>query len=405
MKNILNLSFKFQFKKKSTILNIIFISLSFLIVLGINTYSDSAINYMENDVYNFIYFKSLEVNVRDEDDRDKVIEDIEKLENVVLVSNFYSYNVILSSKDLSNKKMPGEVRMYVSNNDSLPKIIKGTNFPDDDGNFLICPSSLYATSDLNSLKTTSINDAINMNDFLNKNISFLYKSNNEKYNYDISFKVVGLYENNGYLDANVCFTQENSLEEIAINKYADDFDKEAGISNLEYQTSLFVQIDNLNNVEKTTNQIANLGYNSELNAIVLTSYFDNIRNTSQKLSVVVIILTLVLLLVINFKQHSEDLRTYKLLLCLGYRKKDINKISIISHIIQMIVSLVISFIVFIIFYVIFKLVLNYYPYILNNWRVCVNYKSILSIFIVVLFSVIINVFTNLYRLNEGEDLK
>ena len=403
MRNIFNLSFKFQFRKKTTILNIILISLSFLIVLGINTYSDSAMNYMENGVYKSIYFKSLEVSVRDDEDRSKVRKDLENLENVSLVSNFYSYSDILTSKDLSNKKLSGEVQIYVSNNDSLPQIIKGTKFPDNKENYLICPKKLYSTSNTDSLKTISSNYAIDMNKFLNKEVTFSYKSNMEKYNYDISFKVIGLYENNSYLDANVCFTQENSLEEIAKNKYADDYDKENGISNLEYQRSLFVQVDNLDNMEKVTNQISSLGYYSELNAMVIKSYFTDIKDNAQTISTIVIIITAILLLIIAFKQYNEDIKTYKLLSYLGYRKTKINKIAIVSNIIQVVISLFISSVIFAIFYLIFKLLLNYYPYLLNNWKVCINYKSIISVLITVLLSLVVSIVVNMIRLNKGED--
>lgn len=402
MRNTFNLSFKLQFRKKITILNILLISLSFLIVLSIKTYSDSAMNYMENDIYNSIYFKSLEVSVRDNEDKAKVRKDLENLENVSLVSNFYSYNDILTSKALSNKKLLGEVEIHISNNDSLPKIIKGIKFPDDKENYLICPKKLYSTSNINSLKTISSNYAIDMNKFLNKNITFSYKSNMEKYNYDISFKVIGLYENNSYLDANVCLTQENSLEEIAKNKYADDYDKENGVSNLDYQTSLFVQVDNLDNMEKVTNQISSLGYHSEPNAMVIKSYFTNIKDTAQTISTIVIIITAILLLIIAFKQYNEDTKTYKLLSYLGYRKKQINQVAIVSNVIQVIISLFISFVIFIIFYFIFKLLLNYYPYLLNNWKICINYKSIISVLITILLSSFISILVNMVRLNKDE---
>ena len=402
MRNIFNLSFKFQFRKKTTILNIILISLSFLIVLGINTYSDSAMNYMENDVYKSIYFKSLEVSVREDEDRNKVRKDLENLENVSLVSNFYSYSDILTSKELSNKKLSGEVQIHVSNNNSLPQIIKGTKFPDNKENYLICPKKLYSTSNTDSLKTISSNYAIDMNKFLNKKVTFSYKSNMGRYNYDISFKVIGLYENNSYLDANVCFTQENSLEEIAKNKYADDYDKENGISNLDYQRSLFVQVDNLDNMEKVTNQISSLGYYSDLNAMVIKSYFTDIKDNAQTISTIVIIITAILLLLIAFKQYSEDAKTYKLLSYLGYRRTQINKVAIVSNIMQIVISLFISMIIFGIFYLIFKLLLNYYPYLLNNWKVCINYKSIISVLIIVLLSSLVSIVVNVFRLNKGE---
>lgn len=402
MKNFLNLSFRFQFRKKTTVFNILLMTLSFLIVLGINTYSDSAMNYMENDVFHSIYFKSLEVSVREGEDRAKVRKELENIENVTLVSNFYSYSDILTSKELTNKKLSGDVQIHVSNNGSLPKIIKGTNFPDDNGNCLICPKKLYATSNVDSLKFISTNYAFDMNDYLNKKISFSYKSNRGIYNYDVSFKVIGLYENNNYLDANVCYTLENSLEEIFKNKYADDYDKENGVSNLNYQRSFFLLVDDLNNMEKVKYEISSLGYVTEANAMIIESYFTDIRDTAKKVSMIVIIITAILLLIISFKQYHEDSKIYRLLSYLGYQKKQIHLIAMISNIIQVFLSLLISFIIFIFIYFIFKLLLLYYPYLLNNWKVCMNYQSILSVLFVIFISSFISIILYMIRLNVGE---
>lgn len=405
MKNIFKLSFLLQSRKKSIIFNILFIAISILIVLGVNTYSDSAINYMNNDVYNSVFFKSLEVFTSEYDNVEEIKKELESLENITVVSNFYSYSDILQTKEFVNEKMDGMVNLYVASNKSLPNVTFGTDFPDEEGNYLICPETLYATSDKDSLKTISTKYAINMKEYLNKEIEFTYKSNLDNYDFEDTFIVVGLYESNGYLDSNICYTQNSSLENIISNKYSDEINKETGESNLIYQTGLFVQVDDLNNMEKVKTELSSLGYNYEENAIIITSYFENIQNVAQKVSVITLIITLVVLLVVSIKQFNDDKNTYILFKYLGYHKKSIYLISFVSNLIQFVVSILISMLIFGIVYIIFNIILNYYPYILNNWRVCVNYSSIISVLIITMLALILSSMINIFKIDDIEETK
>lgn len=400
MKNSLKLSFKLQSRKKTIIFNILFISISILVVLGINTYSDSAINYLNNDVYNSVSFKSLQVLTNEDDDIEKIEEALESLENVSVVTNFYAYSDMLNTKEFVNKKMDGIVTLYVANNKSLPKITAGSNFKDDNGNYMICPETLYATSDKEALKTTSKKYAINMKDYLNKDIEFTYNSYNDSYNYDVTFTVIGLYENNGYLDSDICFTQSSSLKTIMTNKYADDIDIITGESNILYQPDLFIQVDYLNNLDKVKREINNLGYNYEENNIIITSYFENIQTTAQRVTIIALFITLVILLLISIKQFSDDKDTYQLFYYLGYHRKSMYIISSLSNLIQLIISIIISMIVFAIIYIIFNMVLNYYPYILNGWQICVNYNSIIAVLIITILSTILSSIINILRIED-----
>lgn len=403
MKNKVKLAFMFQSRRKSTIFNIIFITIAVLIVLAINTYSDTAINFMNSEIYNSIYYQGLEVLTIGEKDRKVAREKLEEIEHVSIVTDFYNYNLRIGTDEFKNEKLEGDIQLYIGNNNTLPEIVLGTNFPDNEGNYLVCPENFYPTLNLNNLRTVSSKYAVDIDNYLNKNVTFNYKSNALTNDYEITYKIVGFYKNRNYLDSNLCYAQENTMNEIVMNSYSDDIDPVTGESNLNYQTSFFVQVDNIGNLEKVEEEITKLGYRFEENAEVVPEYFENIQNTSNNVSYIVIIVTAILLLIISYKQFAENKTIYTLLKYLGYKKESVISISFLSSLIQAIFSLFVAMLIFFIVYALFQLVLNIYPFLLNNWSICISFRSFISIIIVVLVIMLIGNVLNMYRIDDIYD--
>ena len=61
MKNYFKLAIKFQIRRKETIFNIIFISLTAFLILGFSSYYLSSQEYLKNDIYDVKPYRKLDV--------------------------------------------------------------------------------------------------------------------------------------------------------------------------------------------------------------------------------------------------------------------------------------------------------------------------------------------------------
>lgn len=444
MKNLFDVSIKNQVRKKYTLINSIFLALTILFTICFSSYNASLQNHLKNDAYDlaeyntFLVSKSIdgtggerphqtiEVTSKDfnrdikeisndqgielssnnesnpvnenqdivytPDELNKQKSELLSIENVVNVSNSYAYWTILKSNDLKKLRIDGEIGIYSATNKSLPEIILGTNFPSEEGNYLICPENFYPDSNIQSRKTYTIFDKINIKKFLNKNIIFPYYSVNQSEKYEIEYKIVGFYKNNTtHIDENICYANNDSLIEIAINEYSDDIDPESNINNIVYQTDFFVQIDRKENITKVQEKLAELGYYYKPTVYVDEEYVSSIESNVKKTTLLVILLGFIVLILVLYKQFVEEINNYTLLFYLGYNKNKIRIIFVFSTIIQIILSLIMSVIISLLLLGVVILGLNIFPFILNKWKLCIDISSTIFVFIMVTIAMFINI--------------
>jgi hypothetical protein len=398
MRNLFKLAFKTQLRNKTTIFNVLFITLALVIVIFVNTYSDAAMNYLEsNERYNSVYFHSLEINPNG-DDLDTGIAKVMGIEHVTVATKFYEYDAIMHSGELSNDKLDGSVMFFYANNNSLPEITEGTNFPEETGNYIICPENLYSTSNTNNFNKISKFSVIKMKDYLNKDLDFTYYSIGTKKEFQETYKLIGLYQTKGDLDLNICFTQVNNLTRIVENEYSDYIDGETGLSKINDQDTIIIQFDDISNLEEIKEKLDELNYIYKDAALVDTDYFYNIQNNAVKISYITLIITLFIVVLISLKQFDEDKKFWELLKYLGYKRKERNMLTIMSNIIQTIISICFTAIIFGTIYVVFNIILNIYPYILNGWTININFISTLLVLFVILIGTTIGIVINLFRM-------
>ncbi len=339
MKNNIYLALRYQFRYKSNIFISIIIGIVMFITIVIATYNSSAIDYMNND-YSY-YYKLLVIGNNDED-YDKVIDELSSIEHVNMAIRYEMHRSLQHHSALERENLDGNIEIFFANNETLPEIVAGTNFPDDDGNYLICPENFYPYGNWEDLKYMSITSKIDTEDYLNQTFTFNYISHNGTNKFSIEFKVIGLYKNSDYdYDENVCYTKENSLNEIIVNEYSDDFDDD-GINRLTYNKDIIIAIDDIENIEYVKNELTNLGYSYRGMISTDYTYFNEITNETNRITIIICSLLLAFMVIVFQKKFNSEKEQYQLKLYLGYKKKDIKAIYFLSNLFNLIISSLIA---------------------------------------------------------------
>ena len=138
MINYLKLTF-FQLRKKSNIINAILVSLAILVVIGSNSYKKMYNNFQLNDSKNYLATYMLQVDKREDLTNEENYNTLKNIENVTNISYMYEFSDVIHSDLFKTDKFSGDIQIYNSSNESLPEIVKGTNFPDNDGYYMVCP--------------------------------------------------------------------------------------------------------------------------------------------------------------------------------------------------------------------------------------------------------------------------
>ncbi len=410
MKNKLLLTIKKQFRRKSTFLNMFFIGIAMFLLIIINTYKSSTNNYLENSEKDDFFLRQLFVTPNNvekllEKQESDIKKDLSSIDHVINVVRFQFHFDGLHSKDFKNDKLEGTFEIYSANNKTLPKIIEGTNFPDDDGYYLICPKNFYPLANVeDNLLNYSIDDRILIENYLNKNLNFEYSSLNGKYNFNIKLKLIGIYENSSssFVDENKCYVNSKVLEEIVYNEFKDDFNEQTGENNLIYQTDFLVEVDDVKNVNSVKKEIEKKSYTTEPMLITDDEGIENINSNTTLLTICVLIAISIFIIVVFYKKFNEEKDQYKLMIYLGYKNKDLNFIYFMSNLINMIISIIFSFGISYILISIFKMIINKFPFLLNKWNLIFDYKLAIVLIIICIIS---NLISSLININKiyGDD--
>lgn len=395
MKNNIRISSMISLRNKNKYFNIFIISILLFVAIVLSSYLKSMNNYIEEDIFKSVYYKMITINLEDDKyNLNDAKEKIKKIDHVINVTNSYSHSNILFSEELKSSKLSGDVEILSANNRTIPKIIKGKNFPDNDAYYMICPVNFYPTDSIDDIKKMTSYDKYDISKKLNNKIIFKYMSNNEKQSYNIEYNLVGLYENSkNNFDENICYVNEKSLIDIAINQYSDDIDIDTGINNITLQTDLYVEIDDYKNVSDVIQKLRSNGYSVERVATISENYFNGIKKNVSRMIYVLIILLIIMIFIVMKKNNNDNKDNYKLLYYLGYTKRRIITISIISNIINCAISLIIFIILNFLLYLLFKIILLYIPFIFNKWNILVDISILPKFIMVYLVLLLLSSFT------------
>ncbi len=413
MKNLFKISLKNELRKKSTIINIILVSLIFIFVFFLNSYLKTSVNYLENDILDARFSLEFTIYGKDDpnfkmetiDDAEKLKEELLKIDHVTYIANSYAYSDGNVSDDLKVTGLEGVIEYYAANNESLPEIVYGTNFPDKDGDYMVCPENFYPSDKLYSEERfIPSTKKINIKDFLNKKITIKYNSRGGTKHYTRDFTIVGFYKNNPtHIDEGSCYITDKSFKRMAEEKYIDDIDPITGEHNIEIQTGLWLKIDDVKNIDYVKSELDKRGIIYDDIFDIDYNTFENIeKNVNTYTKILLVVLFIVLLVIFKIK-FEEDIKSYKLLSYLGYTKKEIITVNCFSILIQFVLATIVSIIVLLLILPLTNLVFDYYPFILDKWRFIPDYYSIFYLLLVIMLCIIMCVSYSVYRLRADFD--
>ncbi len=391
MKNSVYLSLGYLLRNKKMFVCFIIMGLIMSIIIIFSSFNSSAQNNIKEAAFENPLFNRLiavpNVNPTNENEIKEMKESIEKLDNVKSAFRNYEYYNYLNISSFKTKDLEGGISLYVANNKTLPEIVSGHNFPDENGNYLICPQNFYPTNVDFRRKEINSSMKIDLENKLGKTFEYKYKSIKNNKEYKLNFELVGLYKNSKYsIDEDVCYTTEKVMNDLYFN--TNDNIEKIDLSFDEYK-SFYVYVDKYENVERVTENLKKMNFTVSSAAHIDTDFFKEIITNTTLFVVLIYIVTIIFLIVILIYQFNYDEKYYRLLFYLGYRKKQLY----IMYFLNTIFKILISFISVFIFSIIMKFSLLHYlkikPFIFYKWKVIINYTPlVLLFFIIVLISVL-----------------
>ena len=382
------LGFLSVIRSKRHIIGMFILGILISVWFVLNTANATVYNFLHYDTYKSYENRQLAIG---RDLHGVEYEDIADIENEIMsvdhvlssFFNFYSYGggVI----DEFKGKLSGDIDFKPANNDSLLPITYGSNFPDDDGLYMVCPENFYPTR-LADIKSLNINYKVDLRDKIGDvfHINATDWVTNEKYKVEI--KLTGLYKNQAnQIDEDICFVSKSVAETIA--KIQSKSDSNWSVS----QYSLFMTtVDDINNIDYVSDTLSNMGYKVIPVTEIIYEYYDNIFNIIKKLNLALIIMIIVIVFIYTRKDYIENKDFYRLLQYTGYNKIQIFMVFISEIIIKLTLSIIFSIMISLLLYGVVNLLVYYKPFIINKWTIVFDYLSYIQIylFLFILFVII-----------------
>lgn len=335
-------------------------------------------------------------------------KDIKGIPHIITI--LHEYNIAseyLSSEEFKTPNTDHTIQAYTADNLSLPKIKYGTNFPDKQGFYMVCPINMYPNSNLSSnninFKITN-KDRIDMQQYLNKTIQFQFENVNnmniKKESIDI--KIVGLYEvDKNSLYDNTCYINENTKKYI-YDTLNNDLPSYIEKSNPEAAVIIIDDIKNLEEVEKNLNK---LGYRLDPYVIIDNSFLEETKKINKTYSLILSIICVFLLFLILFKDTKNTLKYNKLLKYLGAKDNHLYLTNLIHNILIILLAFILSLILSFIYRGLLNIIIYFRPFLFSKNEIIFSITYLFKIFITIFIStIIISILNNVYikyKLNKN----
>ena len=233
--------------------------------------TDSIFKFFDKYLNSNYMFRTIVVNV-DNNNREDIIENIEKAKIKEVKKIFASYNSLISTLDIEESEIPhiskseisnASISAYANYSELNYKITNGRDIINE--NEIVCPSKFYP----NILHDSK--DIINLNEYLGKKINVSYS---KKYfpiqgeskilkTYKESFILVGTYDIEDLLtDLDTCFISANvvkTINEKVTPVYEDKNIEEKTKSDMD----IVILVDKYENIDKVLSKIQKLGYTAQ----------------------------------------------------------------------------------------------------------------------------------------------
>ena len=394
MKNSFNLV-KFQLRKKSNYLTALIIGILIAVAILSNTYQKTNTNFVENDIYQNLDFRQLRVTGKS--DREKDMATLKDITHIVNVAYMTHINKTVEIVELDNNS----TNLNSATNESLPKIIMGSDFADDDGAYMVCPYNYYKFADFITKNTKE--NRIDLKKYLNTELTLKYYGNlygitkDPTDIYETKVRLVGIYKNSDYsIDEADCYVNHKVYNEIVENMYKKDK------SNYEFnKTSNFIiTVDDIKNLEEVEETLKNLDFNYEAISFINYDKLAEMNNQVTHIITFIFILISLFIFLIYQKDFNDDKEYYILLYKLGYNMSKVKITYIITMMLKTIIYLFFTLIISSITYIGLKTVLDYYPFLFYKYRLMYDLKSIIYVIFLFIINIILNGFINFRKIDN-----
>lgn len=388
--------FTYIFKELKVVRNIILISVSTIIFIGLFLALTLINNNNEKiDFYTSRYVPNVRFEVFYKDRYKNEIENIQKKIDETS-SNDINYNkyrfklfsLVYPSKETNEEKMLYEKVKEIEHvvevvprkynrelraeiNDDLPEsdlyhktiFIKPLQYSSDikliNGNYpnkneIVCPSKMYFTKNLEYYSEVLDKNREHITS-IGEDFEVFKDKFNLKIDNTISLKVVGIYNNNYTFDKlNTCYTSFETFEEFNTSEGYEELE----LDGVDYifpieLLGISVRVDDIKNVEQVKNKIKELGL--EIFEYDNVSFVASSINTPYYIAITSIVLFIIILVLFIRKKCIYKKFNYALMEVQGFTNRKIIMIELVENIISISISYLLGIILFIILF-------NYAPY-------------------------------------------
>lgn len=398
--DLLNIGFKEFVSNNKKVINIILLTICFILVLISISYSQSIKDYWNNSAKKLVDFRTYYVYY----DTSKYTEQdaikfLKNQDHIVDVATSASNLISMTATDFITNTTNGNIYLIGTTIDGIKSVV-GENLKDEE-NTIICAKQFYpqienSLSDYNTKKIVDITDKVGKT----INLSFPGSSNsNEK------MKLVGVYDAREYsTNGTDCYTTFSNVERLNMKYQPDVYEKD---SNTEYP--LIIVLDSIDSKDIVLEKIKEMGFNFDTSMLMINPELGNeIIKISSIGAVIVIILTLFINFLFMIKDFNDKKSYYALLKSYGYFDK---QITIIKYINYLIISLLAFLLALPLTIVITNIIKKWYfmtklIYINIKFSIKIN-SIIISLIICVLFPLILCIAFNkkTKKVNIIEELK
>jgi ABC-type antimicrobial peptide transport system permease subunit len=316
------------------IINIILLTMCFILVLISISYSAAIQDYWNNSVKKLVDFRTYYVYYdTNKYSESEAITKLKTTEHVVDVATSASYLISMKANDYISDNTDGSIFLVGTSKDGIRTII-GNDFNDDINNTIICAQQFYPQIEeqLSDYKTEKIIDISNQVG-KNMNLSFLGDSSSIE-----QMKLLGVYDAREYFtEGNICYAYFSTVEKLNMKYQEDVFNDE------DSQYPLVMVLDSIDSKDGVLNQIKNDGFSFDRGMLTINTEIGNeITKITTIGAFVIILFTLFINLLFVLKDFEDKKDYYALLKSYGYLSKEIVAIKYISYLITGLLSFLIS---------------------------------------------------------------
>lgn len=372
--------------KKNISYLIIFSILSFLTVLVL-VFKDNLDKIIFSSLNSDINYRTISII---KEDNVNVTLSNNEIENILSIDHVVEYfegvdRILYVKSDIVNNYLDGSITLLRGSSKSLPTVIEGKKFFDDDEGVIICPKWFYPNSDTTNINKDALIDGSSLlDDFVE---IIYYERNYDNYGkivlkneYKKKYKVIGLYDVGERMNDNAtCYLPAQEMHYLSTFENAYMFDDY-------YVPSYNILIDDVKYVDDVMSNL------SKYNYFVLgtSSHLDYDTIDKLNLSIIVIISIIVIVIMILSSLFYKKKLLYQkkdiaVFVSLGYSNSDIYKIFVLENLFVSLISFVLGLVIF---FIVYSICITNIGFLISA-KMMINGFSISLISILITFMIIV----------------